>query len=66
MTEAGLAAGEGANNGVDALDEGITADINARMGEWIKDENAVESEAHNTADQYEQFTRMIGGPGRGI
>jgi len=64
--EAGLAANEGEMNGADELDEGITADIDARMQEWIKDENAVESQAHDTVDQYDQFTQMLGGPGRGI
>jgi len=66
MTEAGLDATEGAENGVTPLDEGVTADIDARMQEWIKDENSAEAGAHDMADQYEQFTRMLGGPGRGV
>lgn len=64
--EAGLDATEGANNGEDELDEGILADIDARMQEWITDENDVEAQAHNTVDAYDSFTKMLGGPGRGI
>jgi hypothetical protein len=64
---AGLNVTEGAEiAGVDALDEGIQADIDARMNEWVRDENGVEAGAHDISNQYEQFTRMLGGPGRGV
>ena len=66
MIEAGLDATEGAANGADQLDEGITADIDARMQEWITDENAVESQAKDTLSQYDQFVKMLNGPGRGM
>lgn len=66
QVEAGLDATEGDENGMSPLDEGITADIDARMQEWIRDENAVEAGGEDIADQYEAFSRMLAGPGRGV
>ena len=48
------------------LDEATVADIDARMQEYIRDENAVEAGGKDVADQYEQFTQMLSGPGRGV
>ena len=52
--------------GVEAMDEGVMADIDAQMEQYIRDENAVEAESHDTAEQYDAFTRMLAGPGRGV
>lgn len=41
-------------------------DIDAQTEAWIEDDNAEEAQAHEMADQYETFTNMLAGPGRGI
>lgn len=48
------------------LDEGIIADIDAQMQEYIERENPVEAGAHSTADQFANFETLLRGPGRGI
>lgn len=48
------------------LDEGVIADIDARMQQRIVSENPVESQAHDTADQYDTFSVLLRGPGRGV
>jgi len=48
------------------LDEGTIADIDARMQEYLVDQNPTEAGAKDVADQYEQFTQMLAGPGRGV
>lgn len=53
-------------DGVDALDEGITADIDARMQEWVEQTNPGEAGARDIAEQYDSFARLLGGPGRGV
>lgn len=50
--------------GVDALDEGTTADIDARMKEWM--EASPEAGARDIAETYDSFTRLLSGPGRGV
>ena len=52
--------------GVDELDEGIVADIDARMQEFVRNQNPGLAGAHDIADQYETFTSLLGGPGRGV
>ena len=51
---------------VDALDEGTIADIDAQLEMWIRDNKPAEYGASKIADQYDAFTRMLGGPGRGV
>lgn len=51
------------------LDEAVVADIDARMQEWMRDgtdQLGIEAGAKDQADQYEEFTRMLAGPGRGV
>lgn len=52
--------------GVEALDEGITADIDAQMEEWLVRNNPGEAGARDIAEQYDTFARLLGGPGRGV
>lgn len=52
--------------GVEGLDEGIVADIDARMSEWIATNNPGEEGARDIAEQYSTFTSLLRGPGRGI
>lgn len=52
--------------GVDPVEEGTMFDTDAQMQEFIEKENPDEAGAFDLANQYEQFTRMLAGPGRGI
>ena len=68
-TEAGLDINAGdmdAIEGIEGLDEGIVADVDAQMQQYIRDENPAEAGASDIADTYDMFTRMISGPGRGV
>lgn len=51
---------------VESLSEEVVADLDARMQEWIRGQNPDLAEAHDITDQYDAFTRMISGPGRGV
>lgn len=51
--------------GVEGLDEGIRADIEARAEEWMREANPEEAEAADMADQFDVFRGLLAGPGRG-
>lgn len=52
--------------GLEELDrETITADIDARMQNWIREDNLDEASAKDVSDQYDVFSDLLAGPGRG-
>lgn len=44
--------------------EAITADLEARMQEWIRTENPVEAGGKDVADTYDTMTQLLAGPGQ--
>jgi hypothetical protein len=46
--------------------EGTMADIDARIEEYMRNENDTEASAKEVSDQYGVFTKLLSGPGRGI
>lgn len=52
--------------GVEQLDEGIIADIDAQMNEFTRAQNPDEAGGKDVADQYSVFSSMLAGPGRGV
>lgn len=44
----------------------ITADIDARIEEYMRDTNDTEASAKEVSDQYGVFSKLLAGPGRGI
>jgi hypothetical protein len=52
--------------GVDAQSEGTLYDIDAQIDQWIESNRGDEAGAHDMAESYQMFTRMLGGPGRGV
>jgi hypothetical protein len=64
-----IAAGLDPNNdyeGVEQLDEGIIADIDAQMQQYLRQQAPVEAGANDVADQFDSFSQMLAGPGRGV
>jgi hypothetical protein len=58
--EAGLDAEPGS---IDDLDEGIIADIDARLSDKIQSENLTEFSGERVQDQYDTFSSFLAGPG---
>ncbi len=52
--------------GVEQLDEGVMADIDAQMEQYVRRENPLEAEGNDVAETYEVFSGMLAGPGRGF
>ena len=52
--------------GMEDLDEGILADIDARLADKIQMDNLDESSAKSVQKQYDTFSSFLAGPGRGI
>jgi len=52
--------------GMEDLDEGILADIDARLADKIQMDNLDESSAKSVQKQYDTFSGFLAGPGRGI
>jgi len=44
--------------------EAITSDLEARMGEWIREKNPDEAGAHDMNDSYDKLTDLLSGPGQ--
>jgi hypothetical protein len=68
MRNAKLEAGLSIDGQVDqenGLDINIMADIDARMQEAVRRNSPVEAGAKDVADTYDDFSRLLAGPGRG-
>ena len=50
---------------IDDLDEGIIADIDARLSDKIREDNLTEFSGERVQDQYDAFSNFLAGPGRG-
>ena len=51
--------------GIEDLDEGIVADIDARLSDKIQSDNVEEYSGERVQDQYDMFSNFLAGPGRG-
>lgn len=64
--EAGLDPDIGGTGGIEDLDEGIVADIDARLSDKMRGDNLTEFSAERVQDQYDMFSGFLAGPGRGV